>query len=471
MQRPDLVFILCDQMRFDCMSVVGHPVVDTPNLDELAHRGVVFTSAYSSCPSCIAARASMFTGLTPSTTGRLGYKDRVPWRYDHMLAQVLSGAGYQTHCVGKTHFYPQRAHLGFQSLDSYEARQNFDGAYVNDYDEWLREKTNGRLSETDHGLDSNSWVARPSHLPEELHNNTWVATKGIDFLRRRDRTRPFFLNLSFHRPHPPMDPPQVFYDLYKDRDLPPVPKGDWAQENDVPVASVNASHGRLPRRMLDTCRRAYYAQIAHIDCQIGRFVRFLSRASAGPTVFLFTSDHGEMLGDHHLFRKTYAYEGSAAAPLILAMPGAARNAFCDAPVAIEDVYPTLLEAAGVEPPGKIESRSLAPLARDPANAPRREFVHGEHAACYDDDGVQFLTDGKEKYVWFTRSGREQLFDLREDPGETRDLAPDPDAAGRLETWRQRLIERLVVREQDGLTDGQRLIPGKNLPSVRPELLE
>ena len=206
-ERPNIVFVLLDQMRWDCLSIVGHPVVETPNIDQLGHNGVVFTAAYSSCPSCIAARASLMSGLSPSSTGRLGYQDQVPWRYDNMLPQVLGDAGYQTHCVGKTHFYPQRKHCGFHSLDSYEANQNFDGLYVNDYFEWLREKTNGRLRERDHGLDSNSWVARPSHLPEELHNNTWVATKGIEFLRRRDKTRPWLVKQSVHPPPPPRAPP------------------------------------------------------------------------------------------------------------------------------------------------------------------------------------------------------------------------------------------------------------------------
>ena len=123
----NIVFILTDQMRWDCLSITGHPVVETPNLDEIGRNGVVFTAAYSSCPSCIAARASIWTGLTPSSHGRLGYQDRVPWRYERMLPQLLGEAGYQTHCVGKTHFYPQRKHCGFQSLESYEAGQTSTG--------------------------------------------------------------------------------------------------------------------------------------------------------------------------------------------------------------------------------------------------------------------------------------------------------------------------------------------------------
>jgi arylsulfatase A-like enzyme len=473
-KRPNIIFILLDQMRWDCLSVAGHPVVETPNIDQLAHNGVRFTAAYSSCPSCIAARASIMTGLSPSSTGRLGYRDAVPWRYDDMLPQVLADAGYQTHCVGKTHFYPQRKHCGFQSLESYEGEQNFDGLYVNDYFEWLREKTNGRLEERDHGVDGNSWVARPSHLPEELHNNTWVATKGIEFLRRRDRTRPFFLNLSFHRPHPPIDPPQAFYDMYKNRELPPVPVGEWADVHDVPVTNVNAWHSRLSDKLLAHARRGYYAQVAHIDSQIGRMMRFISRhRDIGPTAFVFTADHGEMLGDHHMFRKTYAYEGSAAVPLIISVPGGVSGRVCDEPVVLEDLYPTIVECAGERAHDGVEALSLADLATDDEPAPLgRDYVHGEHAACYDDtEAMQFLTDGKEKYIWFTVTGREQLFDLSNDPGETRDLAAEPAAQDRLEMWRKRMVDELAGRERDGLCEGGRLISGIRLPAVRPELLE
>ena len=468
--RPNILFILMDQMRGDCLSVLGHTGVDTPNMDQIAHQGVLFESAYSSCPSCVAARASIFTGLSPSNHGRLGYADRVAWNYDHMAPQVLGDAGYQTHCVGKTHFFPQRAHCGFHSLDSYEAGQNFDGLYVNDYREWLRDKTNGMMADFDHGVDSNSWNARPSHLPEELHNNTWVVTKGIEFMKRRDKSRPFFLNLSFHRPHAPIDPPAVFWDMYRDRDVPPVPVGDWAHIHDVPIDDVNAWRGRLPDHLLWQAQRGYYAQIAHIDSQIGRVVRALHDLEAGPTAIIVTSDHGEMLGDHNLFRKTYAYEGSAKVPLIVSFPGTEKGLRCDAPVVLEDLYPTLLELGQAELPDDIDGQSLLPFCTDADNASRREYVHGEHTECYDrDESMQFITDGKEKYIWYPPTGREQLFDLANDPDECHDLAHASGQKKRLERWRSRMVDVLSRRPQDGLTDGKKLLPGTVLPSVREEI--
>jgi len=466
----NIVFILLDQMRWDCLGIVGHPVVETPNLDRLGRRGTVFTSAYSTCPSCIAARASIMTGLTPSTHGRLGYRDCVPWRYDDVLAELLGHAGYQTHCTGKTHFYPQRAPLGFQTQDSYEACQNHDGDYVNDYGEWLRDKTDGGMHETDHKLGFNSWGAQPSHLPEELHVNTWTANQSIAFLAGRDETRPFFLNVSFHRPHAPLDPPQNYWDMYAERELPPVPIGDWAGVHDVPVDGPEAWHGHLPDADLDRARRGYYAQIAHIDAQIGRIMDALERMDVGPTAFIFTADHGEMLGDHHMFRKCHAYEGSAAVPFIVALPDGSAVQTSKAPVALEDVYPTVLEMAGVPVPDRTEGLSVLPLCRGESDVPWRAFVHGEHSACYDDMvAMQYLTDGREKYVWLTCSGQEQLFDLVTDPQELHDRSGDADAQDSLIKWRTRMIELLARRPQDGLTDGHRLIPGK-LPAARPELL-
>ena len=480
-QRPNVLFVFTDQMRSDCLSVLGHPTVETPNLDELARCGVTFTSAFSPCPSCIAARASIFTGLSPSTTGRLGYRDQVPWRYSDTLAELLAGAGYQTHCVGKTHFYPQKLPMGFQSMESYEAMQNFDGKYVNDYAAWLSEMTGGRLNEFDHGLQSNSWCARPSHLPEELHNNTWVVTRSLEFLRGRDESKPFFLFASFHRPHPPIDP-QVFWDMYRDRELPPPPVGDWAGEHDGPVTGVNDWHGRLPGDVLDRSRRGYYAQIAHIDNQIGRMLNIMRRElKIGPTWIVFSSDHGEMLGDHHLFRKVYPYQGSAGVPMIICPPkgplsgehhGRLEDYVRRAPVNLTDLYPTILEIAGLDVPERTEGRSLLPLLGGPDELPGREYVHGEHSQCFAPRmDNHYLTDGRWKYVWHPLDGREQLFDMENDPGELHDLSGIKGWREELEKWRGRMVAELAPREADGLSDGKKLISGKTLPSVRPELLE
>ncbi len=476
METKNILWILCDQFRFDTLSALGHPVVETPNLDMLAQEGAIFTSAYSPCPSCIPARACLFTGLMPEQTGFYGYEDGHEWNFEGMLPKVLAEGGYQTHCVGKTHFFPQNKHCGFEGIDSYECWQRLTDWYVDDYEEWLREKTGGRLDERMTGLDDNSWNALPSVLPEELHNNTWVVTKGLEFLRKRDRTRPYFLTLSFHRPHPPIDPPQRFWDLYMEKTCDPPAIGEWAHVHDKPAPGLQAWEGRLSQKQLTRMRLGYYAQIAHIDSQIGRLLRTLRSRRDLPDVILFTADHGEMLGDHHLLRKTYAYQGSAAVPLILWEKDRRCARRPDLPVTLCDLYPTTLGYAGLPVPGDRRGLDLSDIYRGrdlilaeggrggTAGYKGREWIHGEHAACYSkEEAMQFLTDGKEKYIWFTATGKEQLFDLRKDPYECCDLSQKPEARERLLIWRKRLTEELC-RRGDRLSDGSRLLPGC-LPAV------
>lgn len=470
-QKPNIVFILTDQMRGDCLGVLGHPVVKTPNLDRIAREGTVFTAAYSSCPSCIAARASIFTGQRPTTHGRLGYRDKVPWRYQNTLAEVLARSGYQTHCVGKTHFFPQRLPLGFESQDSYEANQNFGDGYINDYFKWLEERTD--VKERDHGLESNSWVGGVSCLPEEWHNNSWVVTRGIDFLERRDRQRPFFLNLSFHRPHAPLDPPKEYLEQYRDCDIPPVPVGEWASRHGVPVSDKSAWQGHLSADILAESRRSYYALITHIDAQIGRFIRKCEELKCGPTLLIFTSDHGEMLGDHDLFRKTYAYEGSAKIPMIISSPDGSQQQISDAPVSQQDIMPTILDAVGIDIPDSVEGLSMVPLlSNNPEDIDWRDYVQGEHSACYSKEmAMLFLTDGKEKYIWYTLTGEEQLFNLVDDPDELHNLSEDPANQEQLLLWRNRMVAELEERSEDGLCANGKLVAGKTLPAVRNSLLE
>ncbi len=469
--RPNFLVLFPDQWRGDCLGALGHPVVETPFLDQLAAEGVTFTAAYSACPSCIATRASLATGRSPSSVGRLGYRDGVPWRYERTLMHCLRDAGYQTMCVGKTHFYPQRVHLGFEVLRTYDI-QNLEGDYVSDYHAWLAAQTAGKVRDTALEITTNSWLAHPWVHEERLHPSTWTADTAIELLARHDPTRPFFLQVCFHRPHGPLDPPLQYYEMYADRPLPPVPVGDWAREFDRPVGRVDAHAGHLPADVLARSRRAYYAQLAHLDYQIGRVLWWLRKAGRlDDTFVVFASDHGELLGDHHLFRKTTPHEGSAKVPLVVRPPpsvDAPRGARCDAPVTHMDLMPTILAEADLPVPDQVEGAALGWALRG-KRAKWRQHLHGEHSAG--EHGWQFVTDGREKFIWDSASGREWFFDLAADPQETTDRAGDPACAQRVARWRKRLIQVLSARPGDGLADGEKLIPGRVLPPVRPELLE
>jgi len=464
--RPNFIIVFPDQWRGDCLGINGHPTVQTPFLDHLASDGVLFTCAYSAAPTCIPARACLATGQTPSTHGRLGYQDGVPWNYHTTLMNCLRNGGYQTLQAGKTHFYPQRAALGFEEMRLYEVPIHHPG-FESDYHHWLQNQTGGRIQDVARQADPNTWVVKTWDHDEAYHCTNWIVDSGIELLSRRDPTRPFFLQLGIHRPHAPYDPPKTYYDLYADCDLEDVPVGDWAEKYDFPTRDVGCWQGRLPKKILDQTRRAYYASITHIDYQIGKLFNWLRvHHLLENTYILFLSDHGEQLGDHCQFRKATPFEGSAKIPFILYPPKGShfnRGAICKKPVTHMDIMPTVLELSNVAIPDSVEGKSLVPLLQGVSDG-WREYMHGEHANRT--HGWQYLTDGKEKYIWETLSGKELFFDLVNDPQEKQNKANNSAYSKRVTLWRERLIANLALRPQDGLSDGHVLLPGKVLLNVR-----
>ncbi|WP_216853311.1 arylsulfatase [Phytoactinopolyspora halotolerans] len=473
-EPPNIVLIMADQWRGDALGAAGHPVVQTPFLDQLASRGVRFSRAYSASPTCIPARASLHTGMSAASHGRVGYQDHVPWNYQVTLAGELTRAGYQTQAVGKMHVYPERSQLGFQNVILHSptgivrmARQRgLDPDLVDDYLPWLRQQLGRDATYFDHGIDSNSYVARPWDKPEHTHPTNFVATQAADFLRRRDPRKPFFLFASFNAPHPPYDPPAWAFEQYLDLPMPEPPVGDWVDRFAAQTDSANPSAwvADVDDRTLRRARAGYFGHMSHVDQQIAFLLAELEHHGVRDNTYVcFVSDHGEMLGDHHLFRKGFPYEGSARIPALLAGPGLAGGAVRDEVVELRDVMPTLLECAGVEIPATVEGRSLLGPARG-VEEPWREYLHGEHVMF--GESQQWLTDGRTKYVWFSGSGHEQLFDLQTDPAETHDLAGGPSSAQMLGRWRERLVRELSGRHE-GFTDGRRLIPGRPVSACLP----
>jgi arylsulfatase len=467
-ERPNIVLIMADQWRGDCLSVAGHPVVHTPYLDQMALNGARFTRAYSATPTCIPARAALFTGQTQATHGRVGYQDGVNWDYETTLAGEFTRHGYQTQAIGKMHVYPERSQVGFQNVILHDgflhhARGHHEDLdRVDDYVPWLRQRLGHDAEYFDHGVNCNSYVARPWDKPEAVHPTNWVMTQGIEFLKRRDPRKPFFLFLSFHRPHPPYDPPAWAFEQYLHRDMPAPPVGDWEQVFDdvADPYRPDCFYGRIDPHVLQRARAGYYGHMTHIDHQVNRFVERLAEFGLRDnTYLLFTSDHGEMLCDHNLFRKAYPYEGSANVPMLLVGPGGSgigAGGVVDAPVELRDVMPTLLDCAGLPVPEAVEGRSFLRLARGEA-MPWREHLHGEHTVL--GMSMQWITDGHWKYVWFSGDGREQLFDLQSDPQERHDLAAAGTHLQELSRWRGALVQALEGREEGFVQQG-RLVPGR-----------
>ena len=463
-RRPNILLIMTDQMRGDCMGIAGHPDVKTPNLDHLASMGVRYTNAYTACPSCIPARCALHTGLKQEHHGRVGYRDCVSWNYPVTMAGEMAKAGYYTQCVGKMHVHPLRNLMGFHHVELHDgylhAYRNGNVPYAenqrvaDDYFYWLKSRLGIHRDVTDMGIECNSFTARPWMYEEELHPTNWVTDRSIDFLRRRDRSRPFFLMASYLRPHPPFDAPECFFDLYRDKELAPPAMGDWADSGRLQRLGrfTDADTGSVDPELMRQARIGYYACISHLDNQIGRLVNALKDDGCHQnTVILFTSDHGELLGDHHTSRKTRPYQGSVHIPLIIAnAPGMKPGTVCDRLAELRDILPTVTELAGGERPEGIDGMSLL-------HENGREYLHGEHSGG--DLGNQYIVTKTDKYCWFMESGKEQYFRLDTDPMELHDAIRDPEWQDRIAYLRQILVKELDGREE-GYTDGRCLIPGR-----------
>ncbi|MHC4497412.1 MAG: sulfatase-like hydrolase/transferase, partial [Planctomycetota bacterium] len=453
-----------DQMRGDCLSILGHPVVRTPNLDELAREGVLFRRAYTPVASCIPARFALLSGLHHQTSGVVGFNAK-PF-FTPTLPELLSKCGYSTVLVGRNmHQVPASKSCGYQ-------KRILGSTYVanDEYDKFLKQSapdTGGiRKLVEDLGVTYNHWQAKPWPLADNLHPTEWIINQSRKLVAEADVNQPLFLTSSFYAPHPPLFPPNKYFDAYLEQRLPSPAHGDW-----VDWKALSPKGDRTGHRVLlsgDTLRAAqagYFGLIEHLDNKISLLIReFKARSEkAGRSwIIVVTTDHGEMLGDHGYFRKCEPYEGSANIPFIICGSpslGFKSGMRTEQPVCLEDIMPTLLSLAGTKSPAHVDGVNLVPILRG-QNGLIREWLHFEHAPCYSQEqAFHALTDGHFKYIWRPLGGTEHLFDLKKDPREERDLSKDESHLTTLETWRNRLIERLAIRPE-GFSENGRLIPGR-----------
>ncbi|MEM6562578.1 MAG: sulfatase-like hydrolase/transferase, partial [Planctomycetota bacterium] len=335
------------------------------------------------------------------------------------------------------------------------------------------------------GIAGESSVVRTWHLDERHHVANWTADRAVDFLGRRDPTRPFFLNVNFFHPHPPITPPSFYADRYLRlaQDRPEVfTRRTTASWSDDPGAQRRGYRWNATRAVPDDdamleLRAFYWAQINHVDDQIQRVLTAIDRSVGfGNTMVVFTSDHGEMLGDHGFMRKRLPYEPSARVPMLVKPPedwGIAGGEVRDELVGLRDVMPTLLDAAGVET-RSVDGRSLLPLCRGEAEDWRTQ-LHGECSATQAFDtptGMQYLVadlaDGHRwKLCHFPGHGRQQLFNLTNDPQERHDVSGDPDHAVVRDELVGRMVAQLADRPEDFVVGGQLAQVDGNTTDVLP----
>ncbi|WP_240704478.1 arylsulfatase [Companilactobacillus zhachilii] len=453
-------------MRAEALSYndVNH-FASTPTLDMMASQGYNFENAFSPVPSCVPARAALLTGMDQEQTGRVGYEDEVPWNFTNTLPQAFSDMGYQTECIGKMHVYPSRKRLGYDHVllhdgylhedRKYDKPYGSQFEYSDDYLDFLKSSLGHDTDIIDDGVNCNSWEARPWPYPEKYHPTNWVVSESIKFLQRRDPTVPFFLKMSFEKPHAPLNPPQYYFDMYMDR----LPKdidlhiGNWETLKDE-IPSIYALRGKLKeddeRRMV----AAYLGLITHIDNQISRFLTSLKEfRNDKDTIIWFVSDHGDQLGEHYLFRKAYPYNGSIHVPSFIYDPGnliAAKNHKIKQLVKIQDIFPSIVDLA-LDKNVKTDGKSVKQLLFGDYEGWRTNF-HGEHNLG--NDSSQYILTDNYKFIWFPVRDEYQLFDVQKDPNEKNNLISEKKYSPVVADLEKKLVEFLKGRQEDFVVDGK-----------------
>lgn len=479
--RINILFLMDDQHRGDWIGAAGAKWMITPNLDRLAHEGVLFRRGYSSTPSCLPARSALLTGMSPWGHGVIGYAP-IPERFTVEGPRIFTEAGYRTYSVGKNHYTPLRNLHGYQTvvLGQHGFFKRGQDDPDDDYDEWFATQMPGSKPYGNYhsGNDQRGGIHYP--FDERLHETRWVADQAIKFLENHPTNQPWLLKVSWLRPHAALNAPKRWYDRYAGVDIPQAAIGEWARKWYGNVQTTlqktpEATRGVVPAEEIREMRRSYAAAISFVDEQMGRVLEALEkRGELENTLILFTADHGDVLGDNLLYRKTFSVEGSVNVPMIVRWPArlgleAKRGQMRQELVELRDVLPTFLDAAGLPTPVAVEGKSTLDVLR---GKPWRTMLDLEHASCYaPKDGWVALTNQRYKYVYYTITGAQQLFDLQNDPHELRDLATESDSAALVKEWRQRMVQQLAIRGDAWVRDGDLVVQPKamlrrpNAPNV------
>ena len=439
--RPNVLWLMADQMRADMLGYLGHPAVRTPNLDRLAAAGVCCTRAYCSSPVCMPARASMLTGQY--------LPQHQVWNNGHPMADncvtfldQLRTAGYRTANIGKIHcgrsgdrIFEWRAN----SPDIYgctmPAERPFDSSMFAEC-VFIADEDNGNPNDVLYGR---------YPAPEACSKSYRLATQADGFLQWHDEARPFFLRVSFDDPHPPVMPPEPYASMYGPEHVPEDLLRAMADGMDDKCQTVqdkwrHRGQDRISPEQHRLHAARYMALCTHLDAQIGRVLDSLEAYGySDNTLVFFNADHGHLIGEHGATHKhTYLYEGVNRIPTILRWPGrlpAGRR--CHALIAGEDVAATFLDALEQPIPEHMMGVSMLPVLRG-----ERECLHEELVIQWDDYGFA-LTGERWKLITYDADATGELYDLQNDPWEVHNRWHDPALADlrrsmleRIDAWRR-----------------------------------
>jgi iduronate 2-sulfatase len=421
-KKPNVLFISVDDMNND-LGCYGHPLVKSPNIDRLAARGVRFDRAYCQYPLCSPSRTSLMTGLRPDTTQVYDLQKHFRKVLPDVvtLSQLFMKNGYFAARVGKIYHYGNPGQIGTPGLDDPPSWQVAINPRGRDKDEekLLTNHTPKR------GLGSSLTILAAEGTDDEQTDGQ-VAAEVIRLIEE-NKDKPFFIAAGFYRPHCPYIAPKKYFELYPpasvhmrphqpgERKRGPAPA--FASSQPWPWFGVSQEQG-------DEALRAYWATISFVDAQVGRLLDALERLKlAENTIVVFWSDHGYHTGEHGLWMKMSLFENSARVPLIIAAPGRSAGKASPRTVELVDLYPTLADLAGLEPPANLAGASLQPLLDDPNARWDRPAYTQLRRAQFPGYSVR---DERYRYTeWDSGKRGVQLYDYETDPHELKNLADDP----------------------------------------------
>jgi arylsulfatase A-like enzyme len=424
-RRPNILMLVGDDHRHDAIRAMGDAVVQTPCLDRLAAGGAAFTQAHhmggKMSPVCVPTRGSLMTGCSVYRA-MIDPADNLIRPNRVTLGEHLRANGYSTHIIGKWH-------NDFASLN-----RTFAGGDAI----FLRGLASDQYRLRLNHYDPTGAYGKNTVYHADKFSTDFLCDHAVDFLTARRGDEPFFLYTAFTSPHDPRTPPPEFANLYRPGNI-PLPANFAAMHpfdnGDLRVRDEDtAPHPRSPDRVRRELA-AYYGMISNLDTGIGRILAALEASGqAENTIVVYTGDHGLALGQHGLMGKQNLYDHSTRVPLLLRGPGIPAGQRSDALLYAWDVFPTLCELTGVTPPADLDARSLAPILRGEQADHRRE-VHALYR-----DFQRMAKNERWKLIEYAVGPQRhtQLFDLQDDPWETRNLAADPAAAGPLTELRASL---------------------------------
>lgn len=439
-KRPNILFLMSDQHRADLSGFAGNRVIRTPTLDRLAETGVVFRNAYTPSPICVPARQCLMAGQLPETCGCEGWVDLKPGY--RTFAREFSRYAYNTVCSGKLH------HLTQDQMQGWSCRIAPDAGMVGrkaDVEDAIAEEF-ARYRPTPGGKWSNQREveeARPLDGPYQKFDRAALQA-SLDFLeryfqdaayQRPQSHRPLLHKVSLLQPHYPFFGDEALFNYY----LPRVPLF-VEKPCDHPVLSLSQQNKpvEVAEEAIRRATASYYAMTETVDTYFGRILAQLEALGENldEWIIIYTSDHGEMLGEHGIWEKTRFYEGSVRVPLIIRWPkGFEGGRVVDENVNLCDLFATLCDLAGLEIPAGLDSRSMVPLLKGEACQWRNESI-----SQIDRQGIAHVMIKQDalKYQYYGEAMPEVLFDLEKDPAEHANVADDPAYAAAMAAFRKRL---------------------------------